>query len=706
MAYFHLGRPQDDRRYRQPPFSPAASVWTAASSSVISSQVFSRQSSQKSSGQSSTCTPSSTDWTPPVTPPSAWENQPTFTNSKQQITSTPALGYLVTTQTARQHLEFGNNGSGWNQHNLYGPLPVQRHNGPVPKVIYCHSVFEDFGSINILNSQYLTICPEYTTVYVQNHIKKSLWILSEQDVVFKNSQGEVVTPSYANLLEGDHLYIVLRRKKANRPLSDISTINQAQVPTDGLSKHLKSLSSANNLRTELSPSQFSLTSTHCEDINSSLSPLFSPDRTTNSSVHNSISSEGEASFIGSVDSDEFADVWESALDPSVRSLRARLVDDLVTSFEGLAHGDDVEAQDTNTPSSSSRQTSDSASQSGNATKSSATSLGKRQRDLNGTSSESNGQFQTPDRKGRRGRASLMSFDGRLLACPYCKFDPIRYSEANVEEKNYRGCSSCYLTSISRLKQHLYRVHKRPDHHCVSCFDIFDSKDMLDAHTRARPPCELQDPQFSEKMTFEQCTLVKRRAVCQNQSETWFAIYEILFPGSPRPASAYADSVSPEMVQSFIDHFNRRARARLLDLVHIELDGRLLLSGDQQRILDSALEAALARLVSQDNIGASDSGSQSPNVTEAISSPLQSLPLSSLPQESSITLHQRFTQPNFSHTTRSIPLAPDAPPWTPFYPSQDGDLFGLQEVAYSSTMNDFESGLPNLPHNGFFDHNMG
>lgn len=40
---------------------------------------------------------------------------------------------------------------------------------------------------------------------------------------------------------------------------------------------------------------------------------------------------------------------------------------------------------------------------------------------------------------------------RLLACPYQKHDPQRYSERNVEEKEYRGCASCFITDINRLK---------------------------------------------------------------------------------------------------------------------------------------------------------------------------------------------------------------------------------------------------------------
>jgi len=41
--------------------------------------------------------------------------------------------------------------------------------------------------------------------------------------------------------------------------------------------------------------------------------------------------------------------------------------------------------------------------------------------------------------------------GRLLACPFYKYDRRRYSEFNHLEREYRGCSSVYMTSIPRLK---------------------------------------------------------------------------------------------------------------------------------------------------------------------------------------------------------------------------------------------------------------
>ena len=55
------------------------------------------------------------------------------------------------------------------------------------------------------------------------------------------------------------------------------------------------------------------------------------------------------------------------------------------------------------------------------------------------------------RKRRRRNPPIPHPDQRLLACPYSKYDICRYSEMNATEKCYRGCTSCYLIDISRLK---------------------------------------------------------------------------------------------------------------------------------------------------------------------------------------------------------------------------------------------------------------
>lgn len=60
---------------------------------------------------------------------------------------------------------------------------------------------------------------------------------------------------------------------------------------------------------------------------------------------------------------------------------------------------------------------------------------------------------------------------RFFACPYYRSDVRRFSQINME-LCYRGCSSACLRDISRLKQHLYRVHRQPEYYCGSCYSVF------------------------------------------------------------------------------------------------------------------------------------------------------------------------------------------------------------------------------------------
>ncbi|KAK6369845.1 uncharacterized protein PV06_01810 [Exophiala oligosperma] len=140
---------------------------------------------------------------------------------------------------------------------------------------------------------------------------------------------------------------------------------------------------------------------------------------------------------------------------------------------------------------------------------------------------------------------------KLFACPFCKYDKDRYSERNVQEKHYRGCASGYWPDISRVKQHLYRVHWRRIH-CVRCFTKFDRKELLDKHVRESQPCGLVECPCPEKFDDGQYNDIRRKRPASTPEQVWYIIYSILFPGQPQPSSPYADNmgsqVEPEKAQ--------------------------------------------------------------------------------------------------------------------------------------------------------------
>jgi hypothetical protein len=184
----------------------------------------------------------------------------------------------------------------------------------------------------------------------------------------------------------------------------------------------------------------------------------------------------------------------------------------------------------------------------------------------------------------------------LFACPYSKYDPVRYSGRNLAEKSYRGCASSFLRDISRVKQHLYRVHKRPNHYCGSCFQVFATQDALDAHTRQRPACENSDTRFSEKMTLDQLNSIKRRTKGNDATETWFNIYRTLFPNSTLPASPFCEAASSTAVLSFSERFRCQGPPMLSTLVRTRIQDSIPLGQDEQQLLDNALEEALTEII--------------------------------------------------------------------------------------------------------------
>ena len=276
--------------------------------------------------------------------------------------------------------------------------------------------------------------------------------------------------------------------------------------------------------------------------------LPSPERNSPTSASGS---EGENSFMESIDSDEAAQIWETELDPCLHSLRSKLIQVLVAGYIdatslGVNSRTGKHLAAAKTPSKHAISSSTSSSSSLSDTKPSSKSTGKRRRDHNSNDNDNDedheDQQRKPTRKKLRHTNTSISIDGRLLACPYCKYDPTRYSERNIEERNYRGCSSIYLTSISRVKQHLYRVHKRPDYYCACCFSVYQDEAALSAHSRLRPACEVKEACFTEKMATEQVNLIKRRTIGKTPSETWFEIYKILFPYAPLPETPYVETV--------------------------------------------------------------------------------------------------------------------------------------------------------------------
>lgn len=134
-------------------------------------------------------------------------------------------------------------------------------------------------------------------------------------------------------------------------------------------------------------------------------------------------------------------------------------------------------------------------------------------------------------------------DGQLYACPYAKHDPNRYSHVNInkDDSEYRNCSTGYWTSISRLKQHLYRTHDQSQR-CNRCWKYYPTDGALREH-KERVSCQSK-PQPQGLMTAQQHHAISKREH-RRPVESWAKIYQILFPTDELPGSVHPEYVTGE-----------------------------------------------------------------------------------------------------------------------------------------------------------------
>jgi hypothetical protein len=144
---------------------------------------------------------------------------------------------------------------------------------------------------------------------------------------------------------------------------------------------------------------------------------------------------------------------------------------------------------------------------------------------------------------------------RLFACPYYKYDSMRYI----------SCARLRLTRVRDVKQHLNRRHRRPLY-CPTCGNTFDVSQYRDAHIRARD-CRQPPGGFGiEGITDEQGIALGRR-VNRSLGETdqWFSIWKILFPGSSPPESPYLSNHYEETLGMIYNYWHRHKHDVVSDL---------------------------------------------------------------------------------------------------------------------------------------------
>jgi len=321
------------------------------------------------------------------------------------------------------------------------------------------------------------------------------------------------------------------------------------------------------------------------------------------SLVSTMGSDGELSFV----QDRFSPPADDLqMHESLHVTMSDIVRGLVVDFLSMANSLMMQTPHNSTSSASATTAGEDRANIGSTgPATSLTSISKRGR----SSHDSGGDDDFEDGRHRKrprsdeNEANPSSRERFLLACPHAKYDPERYSERNTNpaEASYHKCASKILTSIARLKQHLYRVHRRPEHYCSSCYAAFKTEEDRSQHERLRT-CPITDCPFAEKMSPDQYLAIKRRRLGEDCVEAWFAIFGALFPHATLPGTPYVEStqslLSRRVLGAFTAFVEHEAPARLAQRIGPPIYGSESATTYQwslNHILEEALPAILAEL---------------------------------------------------------------------------------------------------------------
>jgi hypothetical protein len=210
------------------------------------------------------------------------------------------------------------------------------------------------------------------------------------------------------------------------------------------------------------------------------------------------------------------------------------------------------------------------------------------REQDGDGDDEDEKEKEKERGSKKTKFSYNSNHEKLLACPFCKLNPHRY----------RGCYKYVLKDISRLKQHLSRCHRVPIH-CALCSEAFDSEEERDEHLRELTCEKLPPVQWDGVNEKQRKQLEQRVSTKVSLEENWYRIFEILFPGKPRPKSPYVGRMLSADLLALQDFFFSEGIIVVREVVDGTLPPSLQPQEDEvQAFLETAFQDAVGILLAR------------------------------------------------------------------------------------------------------------
>ncbi len=111
-----------------------------------------------------------------------------------------------------------------------------------------------------------------------------------------------------------------------------------------------------------------------------------------------------------------------------------------------------------------------------------------------------------------------------------------------------------------MKQHLSRKHA-PPFYCEFCLAVLPDKESHEIHVRSiGKTCSYRECRFPGITHQQQRELSRKLKPNLSEREGWFTVWDIVFPGQPRPSSPYIDMDISEDLCYFKEYLEARVPA--------------------------------------------------------------------------------------------------------------------------------------------------
>ncbi|KAI9164158.1 Vegetative incompatibility protein [Paramyrothecium foliicola] len=131
-----------------------------------------------------------------------------------------------------------------------------------------------------------------------------------------------------------------------------------------------------------------------------------------------------------------------------------------------------------------------------------------------------------------------------FACPYFKRDP----------QQFRTClTRCDLKTIADVKQHLWFAHRLPNF-CPVCKQTFETTAAWRLHMMDRSCTKQSLPNFVGITQSQMHKLARRACKSTPEQEQWFEVWNIVFPGEPKPENGFLSGRVESWVCSVRDYW--------------------------------------------------------------------------------------------------------------------------------------------------------